>query len=199
MSKEWLDMLGEQMRSLIKDACNRGTGPFDAVFFEKHTCVMAQIADTLAQTFHADREVVALAAYLHDISAIEDYATVSRHHILGGERAREILSALGYPNEKIDAVRRCILFHSAPVAPGQGTAEEVCISNADAASQIMMPGYWLHYAFVVKHLGYEIGLAWYAEKIDSHWSGMVEEARAIAAEAYHAAKILLSREMQAAH
>lgn len=191
-------MLTEQIKSLIKDVCNRGTGPFDTVFFQKHTCVMAQIADMLAQTFHADREIVALAAYLHDISAIEDYAKVAQHHILGGERAGEILSALGYPAEKIEAVRKCIFTHSAPMAPGQGTVEEVCISNADAASQIMMPGYWLHYAFVVKHLGYENGLAWYMDKIDSHWNTMAEEARVIASEAYHAAKVLFVKEAQTA-
>lgn len=189
-------MLPEQIKSLIKDVCSRGTGPFDMVFFDKHICVMAQIADTLAQAYHVDREVVALSAYLHDISAIEDYASVVRHHILGGERAEEILSALMYPAEKINAVRRCIFSHSAPVTKGQGTLEEVCISNADAASQIMMPGYWLHYAFSVKHLGYENGLAWYMEMIDSHFSAMAVEARAIASEAYHAAKVLFSREIQ---
>jgi uncharacterized protein len=186
------------MRTLIKDICSHGTGPFDTVFFEKHTSVMAQIADTLAQEYHADREIVTLAAYLHDISAIEDYASVARHHILGGERAEEILSALGCPAEKIKAVRQCIFSHSAPVVSGQGTVEEVCISNADAASQILMPGYWLHYAFAVKQMDYTSGLKWYVEKIDSHFSGMTDEARAIVAEAYHAEKILFSREMQAA-
>lgn len=189
-------MLEEQMRIWIKDVCSQGTGPFDTSFFEKHICVMAQIADTLAQTLHADREVVALAAYLHDISAIEDYTTVANHHILGGERAGEILTAHGYPAEKIDAVRRCIFTHSAPVAAGQGTMEEICISNADAVSQIMMPGYWLHYAFVVKHMSYKEGLDWYIDKIDSHWNAMAEEARAIAAQAYQTARVLFTREAQ---
>ncbi len=189
-------MLEEQMRIWIKDVCRHGTGPFDTSFFEKHICVMAQIADTLAQTFHADREVVALAAYLHDISAIEDYTTVANHHILGGERAGEILTAHGYPAEKIDAVRRCIFTHSAPVAAGQGTMEEICISNADAVSQIMMPGYWLHYAFVFKHMSYKEGLDWYIDKIDSHWNAMAEEARAIAAQAYQTARVLFTREAQ---
>jgi uncharacterized protein len=191
-----MDMLKEQMRTLIKDVCSRGTGPFDDDFFNKHINVVAQIADTLAQTFHADREIVALAAYLHDISAIEDYAKVSNHHILGGERAGEILSAQGYPAEKIAAVRRCIFSHSAPVPPGQGTMEEVCVSNADAASQILMPGYWLRYAFTAKRFSYEQGLAWYTKAIDSHWNSMAEEAKAIVAEAYHAEKILFTREAQ---
>lgn len=191
-------MLLEQIQSLIKDVCSRGAGPFDTAFYEKHICVMAQIADTLAQAFHADRETVGLASYLHDISAIEDYGSVAKHHILGGERAGEILSSLGYPAGRIAAVRQCILTHSSPLAPGQGTWEEVCISNADAASQIMMPGYWLHYAFTAKRLNYENGLAWYTKAIDSHWHSMVEEAKAIAAEAYQAAKVLFSREAQTA-
>jgi uncharacterized protein len=191
-------MLEDAMRSLIQDTCSHGTGPFDTDFFEKHICVMAQIAVSLAQIFHADREVVALAAYLHDISAVEDYATVADHHILGGKRAFEILSAQGYPKEKIEAVRRCILTHSAPVAIGQGLIEEVCISNADAASQILMPGYWLHYAFVAKHMNYKSGLNWYTQKIDSHWSGMTAEAKSITAQAYYAAKALFIGEAKGA-
>ena len=187
-------MLTEQIRSLMEDVCLKGQGPFDTAFFEKHIQVVASIADTLAQKYHADREVVALAAYLHDISAVEDYSSVVRHHILGGERAEEILSSHCYPAEKIAAVRQCILTHSTPVAIGQGTLEEVCISNAEAASRILMPGYWLHYAFTAKRLDYHKGLAWYTDMIDSHWSRMTEEAKAIAAEAYHAAKTLFDRE-----
>ena len=192
-------VLLEQVKSLMEDVCSRGTGPFDTSFYEKHICVMAKIADTLAQTFRADREIVVLAAYLHDISAIEDYARVSRHHILGGERAEEILSSFGYPADKIAAVRQCILTHNNPLALGQGTLEEVCISNADAVSQIMAPGYWLHYAFTAKKLDYEKGLAWYLDGMASHWNDMVEEARDIAKEAYETAQALFKRETEFNH
>ncbi len=190
-------MLVNAMRDLIEDVCRRGKGPFDMDFFEKHVCVMAGIADALAKDLGADREIVALSAYLHDIAAVEDYASVASHHILGGERAAEILSDYGYPTEKIAAVRQCILTHSAPLALHQGTAEEVCISNADAASQVIMPGYWLRYAFSVKQFGYRQGLDWYREKIDVHYAGMVPEARVIIEEAYHAERLLFDREAQA--
>lgn len=186
-------MLVKKMRELIEDACRRGKGPFDTVFFEKHICVMAGIADDLAKARGADREIVALSAWLHDIAAVEDYASVARHHILGGERAAEILSAQGYPTERIAAVRQCILTHSAPLKLSQGTAEEVCISNADAVSQVIMPGYWLHYAFSVKQLGYKQGIDWYREKIDAHYAGLVPEARTIAEEAYLAERLLFDR------
>jgi len=165
-------------------------------FFEKHICVMVGIADTLALALGADREVVALSAYLHDIAAVENYASVAKHHILGGERAAEILSDYGYPAQKIAAVRQCILTHSTPLTLHQGTAEEVCISNADAASQVIMPGYWLHYAFSVKQLGYRRGLDWYLKKIDAQYAGMVPEARAIVEEACLAERLLFDREAQ---
>ncbi len=189
-------MMLDQIQTKMQYVCSNAAGPFDINFYDKHICVMAEVADRLAQAFHADREVVALTSYLHDISAIEDYAKVSHHHILGGDRAEEILSSLGYPNEKVAAIRQCILTHSKPLALGQGTLEEVCISNADAASQIMMPGYWLHYAYTAKRLDYTNGLAWYTKMIGSHWNGMLEEAKSIAAEAYHAACTLLKRESE---
>lgn len=187
-------MLVNKMRDLIENVCCEGKGPFDILFFEKHICVMAGIADTLAITLGADREIVAISAYLHDIAAVEDYASVARHHILGGERAAEILSAHGYPFDKIDAVRQCILTHSAPLQLHQSTVEEVCISNADAVSQVLMPGYWMHYAFSVKQFSYKQGLDWYREKIESHYTGMVPEAKAIAEEAYHTERMLFNRE-----
>ncbi len=190
-------MLVNKIRDLIENVCREGKGPFDIVFFEKHICVMAGIADALAKTLGADREIVALSAYLHDIAAIEDYASVARHHILGSERAAEILSSHGYPDDKIAAVRQCAVTHSAPLALSQGTLEEVCISNADAVSQVLMPGYWLHYAFVVKQYGYKQGLEWYAEKTDAHYAAMVPEAKAIAEEAYRAMRVLLEREVAA--
>ena len=188
-------MLVNAIRDLIEDVCRRGKGPFDMDFFEKHICVMAGIADTLARALGADREVVALSAYLHDITAVEEYTSVAKHHILGGDRAVEILSDYGYPAEKIAAIRQCILTHSAPLALHQGTVEEVCISNADAASQMLMPGYWLHYAFSAKQFGYRQGLDWYLKKIDDHYTGMVPEARAIVEDACHAERLLFGGEV----
>ncbi len=184
----------ETMRGLIEDTCSQGTGPFDADFFTQHILVMTVAADALALTLHADREVVALAAYLHDIAAVEDYGGIAKHPILGAERAGEILSAQGYPAERIAAVQRCILSHSAPLAPGQGTPEEVAISNADAVSQITRPGYWLRYGTVAKKLGYQQGLAWYKERIQSHWQSLIPEARCLAADAYNGAMSLFAAE-----
>lgn len=187
-------MLIERARQAIKAVCISSTGPFQISFFEKHICVMAGIADTLAEALGADREIVALAAYLHDIAAIEDYASVSKHHILGGERAAEILSEYGYPANKIEAVRQCIFTHSSPLLLHQGTVEEVCISNADAVSQLLMPGYWLHYAYTAKQLGYTQGLAWYRSLMDAHYAGLIPQARSIAEDAYRAERLLFDRE-----
>jgi hypothetical protein len=36
------------------------------------------------------------------------------------------------------------------IAPGAGAIEEVCLSNADAMSQIGKPLSWLYYAFRVR-------------------------------------------------
>ncbi len=36
-------------------------------------------------------------------------------------------------------------LHAIPVAPDKGTKEEVCVSNADAISQIIRPAYWLYF------------------------------------------------------
>jgi uncharacterized protein len=184
----------EAMRSLIEDVCNYGTGPFDADFYAQHILVMAGVADALAVMLHADREVVALAAYLHDIAAVEDYGSVAKHHILGADRAAAILKDRGCAEDTIFAVRRCILSHPAPLSPGHGTPEEVAISNADAVSQILRPGYWLRYGTVAKNLGYRDSLISYKNRIQSHWAALIPEAKPLASDVYHGALALFAAE-----
>jgi predicted metal-dependent HD superfamily phosphohydrolase len=124
--------------------------------------------------------VVELAAWLHDLAAVRDFATLPTHARDGARLAGEWLALQGLPAPRVEAVRRCVASHSAPVAPGAGTVEEVCLSNADVLAQLARPAYWFHYLHDVRGLSREEGRPWFRARATEVWTALAPEARALA-------------------
>ena len=84
----------------------------------------------LAEKLNADKEVVFLAAWLHDIGTIihrkED------HHITGAEIVEEKLRGFGYPEDKIKQVKHCVFSHRASRNIKRETVEAQIIADADS-------------------------------------------------------------------
>ena len=57
-------------------------------------------AEILAEKYGADKEVVLIAAWLHDIASITDYSLYDLHHIHGAEMAYSILKEYDYEGKK---------------------------------------------------------------------------------------------------
>ena len=109
----------------------------------------------------------------------------------GAEIARGILQEHGYPSERIDRVARCIMSHASPVQMGSGLPEEVCLSNADAMSQITKPVYWLYYVFRVRQFGFTEGREWLRRRVESNWTALIQPARDLIEAEYHQTRELL--------
>ena len=181
----------DTIRDLVRSECFRDSNPFGPAFFDQHLETVVRYGRELAVRLGADPQVVELAGYLHDLSAVRDLASVPTHHLDGARIARELLSAHDWPLAVADAVCRCIESHSAPVAKGQGTIEEVCVSNADVMSHIARPAYWFFYLYRVRGMQYGDGLSWLRTRVERLWSGLTEEARAIVATEWAAAVRIL--------
>ncbi len=170
-------MIVEDMRGHVLEACGDPANVLTPGFFHDHLLVVASYAAVLAPRLGADAEVVELAAYLHDLSAVRDFSTLSHHAASSADLARALLLERGYPAERTAAVAAAIARHSVPLATGEGTPEEVCLSNADAMAQIAMPAFWLYFAFRVLKLGYVDGRRWYADKVRTNWEALIPGAR----------------------
>jgi uncharacterized protein len=170
----------ETARALARADCLRAENRFGAAFLEEHLQVVAGYALRLADRLGADREVVELAAWLHDLAAVRDFSTLPTHAQDGARLASGWLSRQGLPAPRVEAVRRCVASHSAPLAPGAGTVEEVCLSNADVLAQLARPAYWFHYLYGVRGLSREDGLAWFRARATEVWGALAPEARALA-------------------
>lgn len=99
-----------------------------------HIAAVARNAELLAEKYGADKEMVIIAAWLHDIASITDYSMYERHHIHGAEIANEILMELDYSDEKVEIVKACVRNHRGSVNNNKRTIEEICVADADAIS-----------------------------------------------------------------
>jgi uncharacterized protein len=184
-------MITEAVREYVSNECKSSRNALGPGFLSEHLSVVADYGLRLAGTLAADREIVELGAWLHDIAAVQDIAALPRHPCLGVDIARTLLQQNGYPSERIERVSRCILSHSVPVQIGGGAPEDVCLSNADAMSLIARPAYWLYFVFKVRQLGYEEGKAWLLRRVESNWAALIEPARKIIGQEYCRTKELL--------
>ncbi|MGE5293474.1 MAG: HD domain-containing protein [Solirubrobacterales bacterium] len=167
------------MREFVHGECNKDGNAFSPAFFDEHLSVVARYATELGRTLGADLEIVELAAWMHDLSAIQDFAALPKHAVLSAEIARRILPEHGYPLDRVERVAKCIASHSAPIQVGSGPIEEVCISNADAMSQIVRPAYWSYYMFHVRQFGFANGRDWLRQRVESNWTALIPQAKAI--------------------
>ncbi|MFW5713676.1 MAG: HD domain-containing protein [Brevefilum sp.] len=96
----------EEAREWYQDA--------DPVHDFDHVLRVYRIAERLAEAEGADKEIVRAAALLHDSQGSApggETQARAEHHITSADFAREVLAEKGWPDEKIEAVRHCILAH----------------------------------------------------------------------------------------
>ena len=98
-----------------------------------HSERVLKLAQHLAEAEKADREVVTLAALLHDIAKNDedDSKGVLCHAKHGAEVARKILSKYPLSKEKIDAIIYCISSHRFDSKEKPKTLEAKIIFDAD--------------------------------------------------------------------
>ncbi len=177
-------MLIDTTRDYVTGECRSARNAFSPAFFEEHLSVVVGYARQLGQTLGGDLEIIELAGWLHDLSAIQDFAVLPRHPAASAEIARRMLLKEGYPADRIERVATCIASHSAPVQVGNGSIEQVCVSNADAMSQIVKPAYWFYYVFNVRQFAFADGRDWLRQRVENNWTALIPQARAIIEKPY---------------
>ena len=147
-----------------------------------HIEAVAKNAEILADRYNADKEVVIIAGWLHDIASITDYSLYEEHHIHGAKIAQEILEKFDY--DKIELVKKCIINHRGSVINDKLTIEEKIVADADAISHFDSVPSLLYLAYVNKNMNIEDGAKFVKNKLERSYNKLSEESKEFYAQKY---------------
>ena len=166
----------ENLQNEIYDRCKKPTNKFGMGCYY-HIVAVVKNAEILAEKYGADKEIVMIAAWLHDIASITDYSLYELHHIHGAEMAYNILKEYGYDDAKISLVQKCIKNHRGSVNFEKNSLEELCVADADAISHFDSVPSLLYLAYVEKGMGIEEGKEFVKNKLTRSFQKLSTESK----------------------
>jgi uncharacterized protein len=122
----------EKIREFVEEESRKPTSHYGYDPYRFHFTAVVDYAGKLADELEADKEIVLLAAWLHDIGSI--MVGRDEHHLTGAEIAERKLLELGYPEDRTAWVRDCILSHRGSRDIGPNTLEAQILIEADTLS-----------------------------------------------------------------
>ena len=149
---------------------------------------VVNFSQKLADKYNADKFIVTIAAYLHDITYIQT-KDHSEHEIRGSEFAKDYLQKFNLEQEEIEAISNCILKHRGSKKRKRETTEEKIVACADAMDHIDR---CLHmfYRFSIKK-GYEEGIEFMKSKLQRGYNKLeLDEAKNMIQDKYNSARVL---------
>ncbi len=181
----------EKIKNYVEEECKKPTSKYGYEPFTYHFAPTAKYAEKLADELNADKEIVIIASWLHDIGSIihgrED------HHITGSEIAEEKLKEFGYPQEKIDLVKKCIFNHRGSKDGKGKTLEEKILIEADTLSAFENISGIFKAAFVYENKDQKSAQKAVKRKLQNKWKQLhFEKSREIIKPRYEAAMLLLT-------
>jgi len=175
----------KKIKKIVKSACDEKI----VYAWGYHMVPMVKYALILAGKLKADKEIVEISAWLHDISWLKGDLS-NNHNKTSAEQAEIILESLKYPKYKIKAVKHCILGHRGTIP--RKTKEAECIASADTMSHFDQIPALFYLAYHDGNMSIEDAKRWLWEKIERGWRKLDPEAKRIMKEKYRAIKLLIS-------
>ena len=180
----------QKIRDFVEEECKKSTSKYGYEPFEFHFVPVAKYAEELANELKADKEVVLLAAWLHDIGSIVDGR--GEHHIVGAKIAEAKLKEFGYPPVKIEFVKKCILNHRGSRQDSRESLEEKIVAEADAISSFDSIAGLFKAALIYEEKTQEEARESVRQKLANKWNQLqFERSKLIVRPKYEAARLLL--------
>lgn len=180
----------QEIKNFVEAECQKPSSKYGYEPFPFHFVPVVQYAEKLANELGGDKEVILLAAWLHDIGAIIHGR--DNHHITGAKIAEEKLMELGYPAAKIELVKKCILNHRGSQQHDRASLEEQIVAEADVLSNFEnLPGIFKA-AFIYENLDQGAAKIAVRKKLENKWQQLhFENSKKIIRPKYEAAMLLL--------
>lgn len=175
-SKNMREDILQNLQKEVFERCRKETNQFGMGCYY-HISAVVKNAEILAEKYKADKEVVMIAAWLHDIASVTDYSLYEHHHVHGAEMAYGILKEYGYDSKKIHLVQECIRNHRGSVNSEKNSIEELCVADADAISHFDSVPSLLYLAYVQKGMGMEEGKEFVKDKLTRSFQKLSAESK----------------------
>ncbi len=153
-------------------------------FWEDHIQYVVKNAIALAKEYDADIEIVVLGALLHDIAMPSEIGPREEHHIYGAQIAEELLTKYGYPKDKIERVKACVLNHRGSKDLPRNTVEEECVADADVLAHFDCIPSLFHLAFKEMNLDTKEGTEFLKKKLERDYNKLSNRTRELMEDRY---------------
>jgi uncharacterized protein len=163
---------------------------FDKEHWQLHMLPMIEDALQLAKIYKVDKNLVELAALMHDIGLTKN-VDIKNHQLVGIPMAVKILKEFKYDSETIKEISHCIESHRSSKGPKPKTLLAKIIANADATSHF--DAFLSLFYFRAKKHNFEETVEWVKEKIERNWQKKLTlpVAKKLVRKKYLAIKIIL--------
>jgi len=185
-----------KVENIVKEACYSEKNKFTHTAWPFHIVPVVEHSMNLGKKLGADLEVLELAAYLHDYSGILDFSLYSDHHLHSAKLAEDILSKFGYPKNKIEEIKHCIVSHRGSVEIKRETIEAKILASADAMSHITELADMFYLTFGVHKYRTGEGVEWLKNKLDKSWNKIMPEGKDIVKDYYDNALEVLNKALK---
>ena len=181
----------EKIYNEVKRRCELPSNAYGIGAWDHHIRLVYELAKKHAKEYGADEEIVSLAALLHDIASVTDVSYTEEHHIVGAKIAEDILLQEGYPQEKIELIKTCILNHRGSRLVENTSPEEICIADSDAMAHFYSIPSLLSMVYKEKGLSIDDGSKFVMDKLDRSYNKMSDKGKVLVKVQYESAKNIL--------
>lgn len=193
MAKMNFSKIRDEVKSLVRTACFSPRNKFTETVWSYHIVPVVNHSLALGKKLKADREVLELAAYLHDYAGVKDFKLYEEHHYHGANLAEKILTELKYDQGKIELIKECILSHRGSVVLRKKSLEARILASADAMSHITEGADMFYLVYGVHRFKTAEGAAWLEKKLARSWRKIMPEGREMIRDDYRDFKKLLRK------
>jgi uncharacterized protein len=182
----------KEIRKFVEDECKQPSSKYGYEPFTFHFAPVAEYAGKLAEELGADKEVVLISAWLHDIGSI--IKGRENHHITGAKISEKKLRELGYPEEKIALVKKCILNHRGSTRSKRKSLEEQILAEADTMSNFNNISGIFKAAFVYEKMNQGEAKEAVRKKLENKWRQLrFKKSKQLVRPKYEAVMLLLGK------
>lgn len=163
----------------VKKRCLLPSNFYGIGAWDHHIKLVYEIAVKNSKEYNADKDIVAIAALLHDIASVTNVEYTENHHIIGAEIAETLLKKYELPSEKIELIKKCILNHRGSILKDKTTNEEICIADADAMAHFYSIPSLLKMVYVEKKMDIDEGADFVLNKLERSYNKLSSKGKHI--------------------